>query len=205
MKIFANNQTFAKPCSRSLQIHSNQQGNLKLKRKEKKKKTGKNGNVTLESKNSIKCLGVLVDKNLTWKYQIDAITAKITNTFTTGLISNLRHSLPRHIHIYIYQTLIHPHLNFGLAAWDQTSKTPLNEILILQEKVLRMMYFTDIREHAIPLFLDADILPVTFMYYKTVASLMQDITSNNSPTNLSNLFEKTSTIHSYSYTIIYLI
>ena len=204
MKIFANNQTFAKPCSRSLQIHSNQQGNLRLKRKEKKKNR-KNGNVTLESKNSIKCLGVLVDKNLTWKYQIDAITAKITNTFTTGLISNLRHSLPRHIHIYIYQTLIHPHLNFGLAAWDQTSKTPLNEILILQEKVLRMMYFTDIREHAIPLFLDADILPVTFMYYKTVASLMQDITSNNSPTNLSNLFEKTSTIHSYSYTIIYLI
>ena len=150
-------------------------------------------------------LGVLVDKNLTWKYQIDAITAKITNTFTTGLLSNLRHSPPRHIQIYIYQTLIHPHLNFGLAAWDQTSKTSLNEILILQEKVLRMMYFTDIREHAIPLFLDADILPVSFMYYKTVASLMQDITSNNSPTNLSNLFEKTSTIHSYSYTIIYLI
>ena len=67
------------------------------------------------------------------------------------------------------------------------------------------MYFTDIREHAIPLFLDADILPVSFMYYKTVASLMHDINSNNSPTNLSNLFEKTSTIHSYSYTIIYLI
>ena len=114
---------------------------------------------------------MLVDKNLTWKFQIDAITAKITNTFTTGLISNLRHSPPRHIQIYIYQTLIHPHLNFGLAAWDQTSKTSLNEILILQEKVLRMMYFTDIREHAIPLFLDADILPVSFMYYKTVASL----------------------------------
>ena len=143
--------------------------------------------------------------NLTWKYHIDAITAKITNTFTTGLISNLRHSLPRHIHIYIYQTLIHSHLNFGLAAWDQTSKTSLNEILILQEKVLRMMYFTDVREHAIPLFLDADISPVSFMYYKTVASLMHDITSNNSLTNLSNLLEKTSAIHSYSYTIIYFI
>ena len=50
------------------------------------------------------------------------------------------------------------------------------------------MYFTDIREHAIPLFIDADILPVSFMYYKTVASLMHDINSNNSPTNLFNLF-----------------
>ena len=35
------------------------------------------------------------------------------------------------------------------------------------------------------------------MYYKTVASLMHDINSNNSPTNLFISFEKTSTIHSY--------
>ena len=62
--------------------------------------------------------------------------------------------------LYIYQILIHPHLNYGLAAWGQASKTSLNKILILQKKVLRMMYFTDIREHAIPLFIDADILPV---------------------------------------------
>ena len=41
----------------------------------------KNGNVTLESKNYIKYLGVLVDKNLTWKYHIDAITAKIRKLF----------------------------------------------------------------------------------------------------------------------------
>ena len=33
----------------------------------------KNGSVTLESKNCIKYLDVLVDKNLTRKYYIDAI------------------------------------------------------------------------------------------------------------------------------------
>ena len=52
------------------------------------------------------------------------------------------------------------------------------------------MYFTDIRENAIPLFIDADILPVSFMYYKTVANLMHDINNNNSPKNLLNLFWK---------------
>ena len=51
-----------------------------------------------------------------------------------------------------------------------------------------MMYFMDIHENAIPLFSDTDILPVTFMYYKSVASLMHDINNNNSPPNLSNLF-----------------
>ena len=41
--------------------------------------------------------------------------------------------------------------------------------------------FMDIREHAIPLFINADTLPVTFMYYKTVATPMHNINNNNSP------------------------
>ena len=61
-----------------------------------------------------------------------------------------------------------------------------------------MMYFTDIREHAIPLFIDADIFNQCHLcIIRTVASLMYDINSNKSPTNLLNLFEKTSTIHLY--------
>ena len=48
-----------------------------------------------------------------------------------------------------------------------------------------------------PIYRHWHILPVSFMYYKTMASLMHDISSNNSPTILFNLFEKTSTIHSY--------
>ena len=107
------------------------------------------------------CVG---SENLTWKYHIDAIKAKICKT--TGLISKLPHSIPHHIllPVYIYQTLIHPHPNYGFAVWHQASKTSLKKILILQKKMIHMMYFTDIHEKAIPLFIDADILPVTFMY-----------------------------------------
>ena len=38
----------------------------------------------------LKYLAVLVDKNLTWKYRFDAITAKISKTI--GLISKLHTS-----------------------------------------------------------------------------------------------------------------
>ena len=52
----------------------------------------------------------MVDKNLTWKYHIDAITAKISKTIGQGTyISELRHSIKR-ILLYIYYTLIHLHL-----------------------------------------------------------------------------------------------
>ena len=82
-------------------------------------------------------------------------------------------------------------LLFRSCFWGQASKTSVNKIVILQTKVLRMIHYMDIREHTIPLFIDVDILPVTSMCYKSVASLMHDINNNNSPPNLLNLFEKT--------------
>ena len=50
-----------------------------------------------------------------------------------------------------------------------------------------MMYFVDRRDLAIPLFIDANILLLTFLYYES--------TSNLHPSNILNLFQKTSNIH----------
>ena len=95
--------------------------------------------------------------------------------------------------------LIHPHLNYGPAAWGQACETSPNKIVILQKKELLVMNFTDTREHAIRLFMDADILPwVSFMDYKTVASLMHDIYQKQQLICQQIWFIwKTSAIHSY--------
>jgi hypothetical protein len=61
-----------------------------------------------------------------------------------------------------------------------------------------MMYFSDRYDHAIPLFLDLRILPVTFLYCETVSGLMYDINNNNAPLNILNLFDKSSSIHSHN-------
>ena len=54
----------------------------------------RNKNVALECKEFIKYLGILTDNNLTWKHHIDHITIKISRTI--GLISKLRHLVPKH-------------------------------------------------------------------------------------------------------------
>ena len=52
-----------------------------------------------------------------------------------------------------------------LLSGNRHPRLPLKKILILPKKMIHMMYFMDIHENAIiPLFIDADILPVTFMY-----------------------------------------
>ena len=145
----------------------------------------KNKYVRLESKVYIKYLSVLVDQNLSWKYHIDSIVTKISKN--VGLIAKLRHSVPRPILLNIYKSLVHPYLTYGLAALGQACKTYLNKILILQKRALRLSYFTDWHEHAIPLLLEANVLTITLMYDNCKA-----------PTNMLNLFQKTSNIHLYN-------
>ena len=58
---------------------------------------------------------------------------------------------------------------------DQACKSYLNKILILQKRALRLLYFADWHDHAIPLFLKANVLPIAFLYYESVSTLIHHI------------------------------
>ena len=57
--------------------------------------------ISLERKNYVKYLGVLIDETLSWKYHIVHLASKISKTI--GIIATLRHFVPlatlHHIHI----------------------------------------------------------------------------------------------------------
>ena len=73
----------------------------------------------------------------------------------------------------------------------------LSRPLIIQKRALRLRYFADWHDHAIPSFLKANVVPITFLYYESVSALMYDINNNKAPVNMSNLFQKMSNIHSF--------
>ena len=80
---------------------------------------------TLQCEDHIKYLGVLLDSNLSWKVQINNVALKISRT--VGVVARLRHFVPRTTLLNIYQSLILPHLTYGLAAWGQAAKTHLQK------------------------------------------------------------------------------
>ena len=61
-----------------------------------------------------------------------------------------------------------------------------------------LLFFADVRDPKIPLFLGADVLPITFLYHECVSSLMYDINTNNAQINTLHLFKKPSSIHLYN-------
>ena len=113
--------------------------------------------LALEHKDYIKYLGILIDKNLSWKHHIDHVIIKISRT--VGLIAKLRHSVFANAY-----PLIALYLTYGLTVWGQACKSYLDKILKLQKRALRFSYFSDHNEHAISLFIDAHILPLKFVF-----------------------------------------
>ena len=157
--------------------------------------TKKNCSAELESKQFVKYLGLLIDSSLTWKNHIDQIALRISNT--VGLLAKLRYFVPRITLINIYESLILPHVSYGLTVWGMASKCYINEILILQKWAFRFITFSHLKEHAVPLFIEADSLPVNFLRYEAVSCRMYDIQNGIAPKNILDLFTHTSSIHTY--------
>ena len=67
---------------------------------------------SLECKDHVKYLGVLLDSQLSWKYHIDNVALKISRII--GVFAHLRHLVPFTTLLSIY--LILPYLSYGLAA-----------------------------------------------------------------------------------------
>ena len=143
----------------------------------------------------VKYLGVLIDGNLSWKHHINYISTKISKGI--GIVARLRHLVPRTTLLNIYRSLIEPYISYGLVAWGQAANAHLNKIVILQKRVLRLMYFSDYTSHSAPLFACSGILPVKMLYFKLVASLLHDIENHCAPPNISELFTRSEQVHSY--------
>ena len=143
---------------------------------------------TLQCKDHVEYLGVLLDSNSSWKFHIYDVALKVSRT--VGVVARLGYFIPRTALLNIYQSLIFPYLTYGLAAWRQAAKTHLQKILVLQKRVLRLMYFSEPRAHAVPLFISSKILPLQMLYAEKVSSIMFDVSCVNALSSICNFFTK---------------
>jgi len=91
-----------------------------------------------------------------------------------------------------------PYLSYGVIAWGRAAKIYINKLLILQKRALRLIYFTDRQQHAIPLFLASNVLPINMIYFNKTANLMYDVFHGTAPKLIQNLFTKSSDVHNYN-------
>ena len=83
----------------------------------------------------IKYLGMLIDRNLNFGPQINAVSIKLKKA--NGILARLRHSVPKSILISVYYALFFSHLYYCIQIWGQNVSASQS----LQNAAVRIMSF----------------------------------------------------------------
>ena len=103
-------------------------------------------------------LGITIDQNITWTPHIRKISIKISRVI--GVLLKLKRIFPQHILRLIYNSLIHPHLIYGLNLWGFKHK----RITILRKKTIRILAFRPYISHSTSAFKELKIPMLKDLY-----------------------------------------
>ena len=88
----------------------------------------------IERVQNFNLLGVTLQDNLILDSHIKIISIKRSKMI--GILNKLKHFLPLNIKVTLYNSLMLPHINYGLMIWG----FKCNRIIKLQEKAIRIIY-----------------------------------------------------------------
>ena len=91
-------------------------------------------------------IGVKIDQHLTWKAQIRSVNECIRKK--VGIIFRLRHFVPKHTLLLLYNAFIQPHITYGIEVWGSTYRTNLITIINTQKMAVSAITFSLWRAHS---------------------------------------------------------
>jgi hypothetical protein len=147
---------------------------------------------------SVKYLGMYIDKHLCWDTHIIHLSQKLSRA--NGILSKLRHNAPRNVCLNVYYALFYSHLIYGCNIWGITTDDNLDKIVKLQKKCVRILTFSDFDSHANPLFIDLKILKVHDVIKLQQLKLAYEYCNNLIPQDLRTFFNCSSEIHTSTLT-----
>ena len=104
-------------------------------------------NTQIERVTTFNFLGITLHENLKWDAHVHHISNKISRVI--GIISRLKNYIPAHILLTLYNSLILPHLYYGILMWGYHNT---ERIFRLQKKAIRVISNSAYNAHSEPLF-----------------------------------------------------
>ena len=103
---------------------------------------------------SVKYLGILIDKNFNWYHQISNVAAALNRA--NAMLSKITHFVNFNTLKSIYHAILESHLNYSLTVWAQNANS-IKRLLVSQKKSIRIMHFLKRNSHTSNLFKNLNI------------------------------------------------
>ena len=114
--------------------------------------------IQIECVDNFNFLGVVIDKNLTWKNHLNKVSNKIV--WIIGIMNKLKFTLPQNILINIYNSLIIPHINYCILLWGSEN----SRVSKLQKRAVRIIRKESRLSHTDPIFKELNLLKINDIY-----------------------------------------
>ena len=162
----------------------------------------------IQQTNYVKYLGILIDSQLTFKDHIMAVSIKVARI--TGAMCRIRCYVNDNTLKMIYNSLIYPHLLYGIPIWGNADDTYLKSLLTLQKKAVRTisnkfknihttfklpgppdtfwLVDTFVKEPSLPIFKNLNILKIYDIFNIETLKFVYDSLKKSNPSQFHEYF-----------------
>ena len=119
-------------------------------------------NMKIDRISAFNLLGITLDEHLNWNSHINVTSMKIARS--VGILYKVKNILPEYILKTLYNSLVLPHLTYGILAWGNNISV-LNK---LQKKAIRIISNVGYRDHTEPQFKKLNILKLEDIFKTTL-------------------------------------
>ena len=122
-----------------------------------------------------------------WGFQIEHISNKIFSSIFA--LSQIKNILPLNIRLLVYNSLVRPHIEYGVITWGGVKNSKLQKIRSLQKKAIRAVNNSTFKAHSNPLFSKLKVLNIDDTYKLCVLTFMHGYFNDNLPSSFLNMFK----------------
>ena len=150
------------------------------------------GNTNIEKVYDFNYLGLTVDTNLNWKKHTEKVANRCSKKI--GVLNRLKYVLPLCIKTMLYNTLMLPHITYGIMVWGY-QRNRLNKI---QKKAIRIITSNRYNSHTEPLFKQLNMLKLEDLLKLQQLKFYFKFNESSLPVYLQN-WDITTNAHVHNY------
>ena len=135
---------------------------------------------------SVKYLGIYIDEYLSFNQHSINLVKKLRRT--NGMLSKIRHYVPKDVLRSIYYAIFESHLNYCSTVWGQKRNQNIDKLITLQNAAMRLLTFSAPRESSKPLYQQLRILQFRQQIELQNVILVHSSLNKLTPISLQNIF-----------------
>jgi len=94
-------------------------------------------NHSISPVDKLKYLGVLLDNKLSWKPHVQKVKTQLSGA--CGVLAKLKYYTTQSVLKVVYNSLIHPYLNYSILNWGRASSATIQLLIKLQKKAIQII------------------------------------------------------------------